>query len=110
MGFFVPNTSHRFAWFLSVSRTKRARSCGWARPVRVSAMLHMVDQNDLVVLEHLVDDAVVATSRRPQALEFTDQWLSEAVRVVSDRSEDGLQCSVSHFVRERVEMTEDPQP
>jgi hypothetical protein len=53
-------------------------------------MLHTVDQNDLIVLEDLVDDAVVATSRRPQALESTNQRLAKSVRVLSDRSEDGL--------------------
>jgi hypothetical protein len=52
-----------------VSRTKRALSCGWARSarsarsVRVSAMLHTVDQNHFVVVEDLVDDAIVATPR-----------------------------------------------
>ena len=45
--------SHRFAWFRIVSRTKRARSCGWARSVRVSTMLHTVDQNDLVIFKDL---------------------------------------------------------
>ena len=59
---------HRFAWFRSVSRTGRARPM-W--PVRVSAMLHSVDQNDLVVFEDLVDDAVFTPSRQPETLEST---------------------------------------
>jgi hypothetical protein len=69
-------------------------------------MLHAVDQNDLLVLKDLVDDAVVATSRRPQALKFTNEWLAEPVRVFSDRPENGFQCSASHILRELVEMAE----
>jgi len=106
---FVLNTSHRFAWFRSVSRAERAQSCGWAgstRPVHVPAVLHAVDQNNLLVFEDLVDDSVVATSRRPQALEFTDQRFAEPVRVLSDRTEDRLQGSVAHLLRESVEMAE----
>jgi hypothetical protein len=68
--------------------------------------LHAVDQNNLLVFEDFVDDAVVASSRRPQTLELTDQWLAEPVRVLSDRSEDGFQCSVAHLVRKSVEMKE----
>ncbi len=68
-------------------------------------MLHAVDQNDLLVFEDLVDDAVVTAPRRPKALEFTNQRLAESVRILSDRSEDGLQCSVAHLLRELVEMT-----
>jgi len=108
-GGFALIVSHRFAWFLSVSRTKRARSCGWARsarPVHVSAVLHTVDQNDLVVFKDLVDDAVATAARRPQALEFTDQRLADTVRVLSDRPQDGLQRSVSHLLRKLVEMAE----
>ncbi len=63
---YVLNTSHHFARFRNVSRAERAQSCGWARsarPVGVSTMLHSVDQNDLVVFEDLVDDAVVASAR-----------------------------------------------
>jgi hypothetical protein len=69
-------------------------------------MVHTVDKNDLVVFEDLVDDAVVATPRRPQTLEFTSERLSEPVRVLSDRSEDRLQRSPAHFVRESFERTE----
>lgn len=68
-------------------------------------MLHTVDQNDLVVFKDLVDDAVVATSRRPETLKFTNERLAEPVRVLSNRSDNGLQCSVAHLVRELVEMT-----
>jgi hypothetical protein len=68
-------------------------------------MLHTVDQNNFVV-EDLVDDAIVATPRRPEALEFSDEWLAESVRVLSDRTEDRLQSSVAHLLRESIEMTE----
>jgi hypothetical protein len=67
-------------------------------------MLHTVDQNDLVVFKDLVDDAIVATSRRPQALELTDQRFAEPVRILGDRAEDGFQCSVPHLLRKLVEM------
>jgi hypothetical protein len=69
-------------------------------------MLHAVDQNDLLVFEDLVDDAIVAPSRRPETLEFANQRLAEPIRVLRDRTEDGLQCRVSHLVRELVEMPE----
>ena len=69
-------------------------------------MLHTVDQNDLVVFEDLVDDAVVATSRRPKTLKFASERLAEPVRVLSNRSEDRLQCSVAHLLRKSIEMTE----
>ena len=106
---FVLNTSHRFAWFRIVSRAERAQSCGWARStraVRVSTMLHAVDQNELVILEDRKDDAGIATWRRPETLEFTNQRLVEPMRVLSNRSEDGLQCGVAHVLRELVEMAE----
>jgi hypothetical protein len=77
-----------------------------AWPVRVSAVLHTVDQNDLVVFKDLVDNAIVATPRRPETLEFTDEWFAEPVRVLSDRTEDRLQGSVAHLLRELVEMAE----
>jgi hypothetical protein len=41
-------------------------------------MLHTVDQNNLLIFEDLVDDAVVATPRRPQTLEFTNERLEIA--------------------------------
>jgi hypothetical protein len=69
-------------------------------------VLHTVDQNDLVIFKDLVDDAIVATSRRPQALEFTDQRFAEPVRILSDRAEDGFQCSVPYLLRKFVEMAE----
>ena len=69
-------------------------------------MLHSVDQNDLVIFEDLVDDAVVATPRRPETLEFSDERLAESVRVVRNRAEDGFQCSVPYLLRELVEMAE----
>lgn len=69
-------------------------------------MVHTVDQNELVIFEDLVDDAIVATSRRPEALEFTDQRFAEPVRVLGDRPEDRLQRGVAHILRELVEMTE----
>ena len=69
-------------------------------------MLHAVDQNDLIVCEDLIDDAIVAAPRRPKAVEFTAQWLAEPTRVAGDRFEDGLQGSVPYLLGEPVEMTE----
>jgi len=57
-------------------------------------MLHTVDQNNLLIFEDLVDDAVVTAAGRPETLEFADQRPAQPIRVLSDRSEDGLQCSV----------------
>ncbi len=76
------------------------------RSVRVSTVLHAVDQNDPVGFENLVDGAVVATSRGSEILEFTNERLPEPVRVVSDRPEDGLQSSISYLLGEPVEMME----
>ncbi len=75
-------------------------------PVRVSAMLYTMDQNDLVVFEDLVDDAVIATPRRPKTLKFPNERLAAPVRVLSNRSEDGLQGSVAHLLRESIKMAE----
>jgi hypothetical protein len=69
-------------------------------------MLHTVDQNDLVVIKDLVDDAIVTTPRRPETLKFSNKGLAEAFRVLSNRSEDGLQGSVAHLLRESIEMAE----
>jgi hypothetical protein len=69
-------------------------------------MLHTVDQNDLVVVEDLVDDAIVTAARRPESFDFTDHRLADPIRVVRNRPEDGLKSSVPHLVRELVETTE----
>jgi hypothetical protein len=58
-------------------------------------MLHTVDQNDLLVFEDLVDDAVATAAGGPKCFEFTDERLAEPGRVLSDRPEDGPQCGVS---------------
>jgi hypothetical protein len=69
-------------------------------------MMHTVDQNDLVVAEDLVDDAIVTAARRPESFEFTDHRLAGSAWVLSDRPEDGLESSVPHPVRELVEVAE----
>jgi hypothetical protein len=68
--------------------------------------LYTVDQNDLVIFRNLIDDAIVATSRRPQALEFTDQRLAEPVGVLCDWTEDWLERGMAHLLRKFVEMAE----
>jgi hypothetical protein len=65
-----------------------------------------VDQNDLIVVEDLVDDAIVTAARTPESFEYTNQRLGEPIRVVRNRPEYGFQCSVSHLVREFVETAE----
>ena len=69
-------------------------------------MLYAVDQNDLVVFKDLMDDAVVAPSRRPKTLEFSNQRPAEPIRIVRNRPEDRLQCSVPYVLRKSIEMTE----
>ncbi len=71
-------------------------------------MLHAVDQNDLLVFEDLIDDAVVAAAGRPETLQFYNQRYAGTVRVLGDRHEDGLQSSVAHLLEELVEMTKTP--
>lgn len=68
-------------------------------------MLYSVDQNNLGIFDDLVDDAVVATSCRPETLELAYQRFAEPLRIVCYRSEDGLQGGVSHLVWESIEMT-----
>ena len=65
------------------------------RPVCLSAVLYTVDQNDLVIFEELIDDAIVATPRRPQSLER----IVEPTWDVSDRPGDRLERSVAHIIR-----------
>ena len=69
-------------------------------------MLHTVDQNDLVIFEDLVDDAIVATPRRPKTLRFPNERFTKPVWILSNRPEDRLQCSVAHLFRKSVEMPE----
>ncbi len=69
-------------------------------------MLHTVDQNDLVVVEDLVDNAIVATPRRPKTFEFADERFAEPVRILSNRPEYRLQCSMAHLLGESIEMSE----
>ncbi len=76
------------------------------RSVRVPAKLHTVDQNDSVVVEDLVDDAIVAAPRRPKTLKFPNERFAAPVRILSNRPEDRLQCSVAHLLGELVVMTE----
>jgi len=65
-----------------------------------------MDQDRLVFLEDLVDDAVVTASGRVEALEFTHQWLPEPLRVLGDRPEDSLQSGVSDLVWEPDEVAQ----
>ena len=57
--------------------SKPRTSAGWsAWSVDAPTMLNPVDQNDLVLFEDLVDDAVVAAPCGAETLESTDQQLS----------------------------------
>jgi hypothetical protein len=50
-------------------------------------MLHSVDENDLIVFEDLIDDAVCG----PETLERTDKRLAEPLRVLAlNRCDSGL--------------------
>jgi len=48
--------------------------------------------------------AVIATPRRPETVEFSDERLAEPARVARKWTEDGLQGSVSHRLGKLVEM------
>ncbi len=60
----------------------------------------------MLVLEDLVDDAVVTASCRAESLEFTDQWFSKPSGVVGDGPEDSRQGSIPNLVGELVEMAQ----
>jgi hypothetical protein len=69
-------------------------------------MLNPVDQNDLVLFEDLVDDAVVAAPCGAEALEFTYQRLPEPLGVLGDWPEDGLQGCMPHLVGKSDEVAQ----
>ena len=69
-------------------------------------MLNSVDQNDLIVIKNLIDDAVVAAPRRAETLEFAHEWLPKPTGVLGDRSEDRSQRCLTHVVRKLVEMAQ----
>ena len=64
-----------------------------------------MDQNNLLVFKDLQHDAIAATPRGPETLEFTNQRYAGTARILSDRAEDGFQSSVPYFLRALVEMT-----
>ena len=69
-------------------------------------MLNAVDEDDFLSLQDLVDDAVVATSGRPEAFEFSEEWLAEPLRIVGDRPQDRLERSGPHLLGQALEMPE----
>jgi len=69
-------------------------------------MLNAVDQNYVVVLEDLVDDAVVASPSRPESFEFSEKRLAEPLRILGDRPQDRLECSGPHLLGQAMEMPE----
>lgn len=79
---------------------------GLSGSVDISSVLDSVDDNGGLRFEDLVDDAVVAASRRAKTLEFAYERFAEPLGVFGDRAEDGLQCGASHLVGESVQMTQ----
>ena len=67
-------------------------------------MLDSVNQDGLIVIEALVDDAVVAAAGGSETVEFADERFSEPLRILNKWAEDGLQGSVSNLVGQSVEM------
>ncbi len=82
------------------------RGVGSAGAVDVSAVLDAVDQNDLVIRENLVDDAVIAATGGMQAFEFANQRLAEPLRVLGDCLNDRRQRSLSNLWWEQVQVPE----
>lgn len=70
-----------------------------SRPIDVPPMLHSVDEYDLFGLEDLVDDPVVAASRRVQPFEFSKQRLAQTSRVPGDWAENCCEGRFSHLLR-----------
>ena len=69
-------------------------------------MLDSVNQDDLIVIEALVDDAVVAAAGGLETVEFADERYPEPLRILNKWAEDGLEGSVSNLVGQSVEMAQ----
>ena len=74
------------------------------RAVDVSAVLDSVDHYCHLVLQDLVDDAVVATAGGSQALKFVHQRFADPLGILSHRAEDGGKGCISNLVGQAVEM------
>lgn len=68
-------------------------------------MLHPVDENDIVVLEDLVDDSIVAPPGRVQPLEFSKQRFPKALRVACYGSQNRCDCCLSHLFWKSVPVS-----
>lgn len=77
-----------------------------ARSVQFPPMLDPVDDDDLVILEDLVDDPVLAPSGGPEPFQFAEEWLAEPLRVAGDRPQDRLECGGPDLIGKAAEMPE----
>jgi len=69
-------------------------------------MLHTVDDDDLVGLDDLVDDPVIASAGGAEAFELAEEGLAEPLRVGGDRSQDRFEGGGSHPLGQSMEMAE----
>ena len=74
-------------------------------PVHVGAVLNPMHDNGLRVVNDFVDDPIVASARRVEAVEFPDQLLAESLWVFSNRPRQRAERRVTNFHREAVEVS-----
>jgi len=61
--------------------------------------------DELLVIIYLVDDAIGAAPRRPEANEFTLEGMSDPVGVLAERSDQELDDCSGHAIRESRELS-----
>lgn len=61
--------------------------------------------DELLVIIYLVDDAIGAAPRRPEADEFTLEWMSDPAGVLAERSDQELDDCSGHTIRESRELS-----
>jgi hypothetical protein len=65
-----------------------------------------VDEDDVGILVDLVDDAELSATGGVQAFQFTSERLAGTMRVLGDRSHDGLDNGASDLRGKLIEVPE----
>jgi hypothetical protein len=68
-------------------------------------MLHAVDEHDLLVLEDLIDDSIVAPPGRVQSFEFSKERFPQALWVLCDGPENRCECCRSQLFWKSVQVS-----
>ena len=65
-----------------------------------------MDEDGFLVVEDLVDNAIVTAPGRVESLEFAEQWLPDPLGILSDRPEDCRQGSMTNLLGQLVEVAQ----